>query len=111
MIDRILKILAYMMIALGCVHLFFAFPVSSINLDWIWFIGSGFLIIFAGLLNFSALTILSHGGKHYTAVFANSVMTLLFILSLIVLKEPQVYFAVGLFLAATILSILSTRKA
>lgn len=55
------------MIALGCIHLFFAFPISSINLDWIWFIGSGFLIIFVGLLNFSALELLNRGGKNYYA--------------------------------------------
>jgi hypothetical protein len=111
MVDRILKILAYAMIALGCVHLFFAFPVSSINLDWIWFIGAGFLIIFTGLLNFNTLYITSHGGKNYFAVFANSIMTLLFCLSLVAMQEPQIYFGVGLFLAATILSFLATRGA
>jgi|APTNR8051073442_1049403.scaffolds.fasta_scaffold00018_186 hypothetical protein len=110
MIDRILNILAYAMIVLGCIHLFFAFPVSSITLDWIWFVGSGFLIIFAGFLNFSALYILNHGGKSYFAVFANSMMALLFGLSLIVLQEPQVYFGAGLFLVASILSLLSTRS-
>lgn len=45
------KITAYLAIALGVVHQMFAVAGGKFNLNVLWFVGSGFAIIFAGFLN------------------------------------------------------------
>lgn len=97
----LIKIVSFVIILLGLVHISFAFPLHM-NTDTLWFVGSGMAIIFAGLLNLVAI---DRGGSKFTkaiAVFTNAFNGALFCFALPVLNEPQVYVGITIFLITTI---------
>ena len=98
---NVIKITSYLIILLGIVHIGFAFPLQ-INEGTLWFVGSGFAVIFAGLLNLVAI---DRGGSRFTKVIAaivNGFNTLMFLGALKILNQPQVYIGIAISLTATI---------
>ena len=97
----LIKILSFAIILLGVVHIAFAFPLYM-NVDTLWFVGSGMAIIFAGLINLIAV---DRGGSKFTkaiGVFTNTFNGTLFCFALQILNEPQVYAGIIIFLLATL---------
>lgn len=98
---NLLKILSWIILLLGAVHIRFAFPLHP-NADTLWFTGSGMAIVFAGLLNLVAL---DRGGSFFTkslALAANACLGALFGFALVILHEPQVYVGLALFVLTTV---------
>lgn len=96
------------MIVLGTVHQAFAFFGGKFNLNVLWFLGSGFAIIFAGFLN---VAFLRSGGKDVPVralcVITNLTNTILFAVAYFtVLDEPQVLVGILIFALATVFSLL-----
>lgn len=82
-------------------HISFAFPLS-LNTDTLWFVGAGMAIIFSGLLNLVAI---DRGGSKFTkwiAVIINAINGTMFCFALLILKEPQVYAGITIFLITTL---------
>jgi len=106
------KIVTFLAIALGIVHLTFAAGRSNFNLNTLWFIGSGFSIIFAGFLNFALIRISTRDWLVSTlCVVANLTSTILFIVALLtVLQEPQVFIGILIFALLTVFSFLHKNK-
>jgi hypothetical protein len=78
-VHNLIKIVSYVIILLGVVHISFAFPLHM-NTDTLWFVGAGMAIIFAGLLNLVAI---DGGGSKFTksvAVIVNAFNCTLFYL-------------------------------
>jgi hypothetical protein len=97
------------MMALGLVHICFAFPLEA-DTYMLWFVGAGMAIIFAGLLNLVAL---DRGGSAFTitvAVMCNTAVFAGFLLAIPILNQPQVYIGMVLFLAAAICFLLLRLK-
>ncbi len=88
------------MILLGLVHIGFVFPIDGFDSYQLWFIGAGIAIIFSGLLNIIAVVNCRQRWLGIISLACNAVMLGLFILALDVLKEPQVYIGISLYLAA-----------
>ncbi|RYZ56329.1 MAG: hypothetical protein EOP49_00665 [Sphingobacteriales bacterium] len=98
---RLIRIVSFVIILLGVVHVYFAFPVQM-GEGTLWFIGAGMAIIFAGLLNMVAL---HRGGSRFTqgvAAAVNATTCGLFCFAIPILGEPQVYVGVTIFLITTI---------
>ncbi|RYZ21937.1 MAG: hypothetical protein EOO16_11115 [Chitinophagaceae bacterium] len=98
---KLAKVISFLIILLGLVHVLFAFPLYA-NTDTLWFVGAGLAIIFAGLLNFVAL---DRDGSRFTmwvAAVVNSTMCALFCYAINILNEPQVYVGVAVFLIAAV---------
>ena len=98
---RIIKIVSCIIILLGIVHIGFAFPLHR-NADTLWFVGAGMAIVFTGLLNLVAI---DRGGSKFTkwiAVITNAINCAMFCFALPILKEPQIYVGVTIFLIATV---------
>lgn len=97
----LIKIVSYIIILLGIVHISFAFPLHM-NTDTLWFVGAGMAIIFAGLLNLVALD--RNGSKFTksTAVVVNALNCTMFCCALPILNEPQVYVGIAIFLITTV---------
>ena len=99
--DRLIKILSWLIILLGLVHTGFAFPIRM-DTRTLWFTGAGMAIIFAGLLNFVAI---DRGGSRFTllvAMLVNGLNCALFCWALFILNQPQVYVGIAITLAATL---------
>lgn len=97
---KLIKIVSYVIILLGLVHISFAFPLYQ-NTDTLWFVGAGMAIIFAGLLNLVAL---DRGGSKFTktiALIINALNCSLFCFALSILNEPQVYVGITIFAITT----------
>jgi hypothetical protein len=99
MLKTLYQITTGLLIALGIVHVWFTrYAYDGFSLDALWFIGSGMAIIFAGLLN---IVILSGAGTDrvvwWLVLSTNLILVLGFAVSLLVLREPQVF--IGIFLA------------
>jgi len=102
------QIIACLIVLLGIVHLIFATFRGNFNLNALWFMGSGFAIIFAGFLN---LAFLRNTTKDLLVrslcVIANLTCAILFTVALLtVLKEPQVILGIALFALATVCSLI-----
>lgn len=98
---NLIKIVSYLIILLGIVHIGFAFPLYM-NEGTLWFVGSGMAIIFAGLLNLVAI---DRGGSKFTKVIAaitNAFNCIMFCFALPILNQPQVYVGIIIFLIPTI---------
>ena len=105
----LIKIVSYIIILLGIVHISFAFPLN-INTDTLWFVGAGMSIIFAGLLNLVAI---DRGGSKFTklvAVITNALNCTMFCFALPILNEPQVYVGITIFLITTVAFIVELIK-
>ena len=80
------------------------------NTDTLWFVGVGMAIIFAGLLNLVAI---DRGGSTFTkvvAIITNSSNCAMFCFALLILKEPQVYVGIGVFLITTVAFLFEVLK-
>lgn len=80
------------------------------NTDTLWFVGAGMAIIFSGLLNLVAI---NRGGSKFTkwiAVITNTINCAMFCFALPILKEPQVYAGVIIFLIATVAFIVELTR-
>ena len=97
---RLIKIVSYIIILLGIIHVSFAFPLHM-NVDTLWFVGAGMAIIFAGLLNLIANERSSSKIAKPIAIVVNALTCALFCFALVILNEPQVYIGIILFLIAT----------
>lgn len=89
-------------ILLGLVHSYFAFFCRYMDIDTLWFLGSGFAIIFAGLLNIVAI---DRGGSKATNLIAlgtNLLMCIMFCFALPLIHGPQVYIGITIFLLPAI---------
>ncbi|HET9056301.1 MAG TPA: hypothetical protein VFN30_05575 [Chitinophagaceae bacterium] len=105
----LIKIVSYIIILLGIVHISFAFPIHM-NTGTLWFVGAGMAIIFSGLLNLVAI---DRGGSKFTkwiAVITNAINGAMFCFALPVLKEPQVYAGITIFLITTVAFIVELTK-
>lgn len=105
----LIKIVSYIIILLGIVHISFAFPLHM-NTDTLWFVGAGMAIIFAGLLNLVAI---DRGGSKFTkgiAITVNAFNCILFCFALPILNEPQVYIGITIFLLTTVVFIIDLVK-
>jgi hypothetical protein len=90
---------SYLIIALGAIHILFTvFAYDYFSLDAFWFAGSGMAIVFAGFLN---LMFLKFAGKDFTVwilcLLGNLFSTILFVVGLFIIGEPQVFAGTLLF--------------
>jgi hypothetical protein len=105
-----IKIVSVAIILLGLIHTYFAFFCHYMDVDNLWFLGAGFAVIFAGLLNFVAI---NRGWAKFTLIIAfigNAIMCAMFFYAIPILNDPQVYIGVTLFSIATILTLLHLLK-
>lgn len=105
----LIKIVSYIIILLGVVHISFAFPLHM-NTDTLWFVGAGMAIIFAGLLNLVAL---DRGGSKFTkaiAIIVNAFNCAMFCFALPILNEPQVYAGIAMFAITTFAFIVTLTR-
>ncbi len=102
------KIVAYLIVALGVAHQIFAARNDHFSLNVLWFIGSGFAIIFAGFLNIAFLRIEPKDALvRALCVLTNLTNAALFAVAYFtVLDEPQVIVGILLFALAAVLSLL-----
>lgn len=102
------KAFAYLIVALGIVHLAFTFAAySRFSFNALWFIGSGLAIIFAGFLNIVfAFDISGNIATKWLCFIANATSMLLFALALTLFTEPQVFIGLALFAFATVATLL-----
>lgn len=97
----VIKTVSAVIVLLGIVHISFAFPIHM-NEGTMWFVGSGFAIIFAGLLNLIAIDSGTKTSKAIAAV-VNAMCCFLFLFfALPILNEPQVYVGIIIFAIATV---------
>ncbi len=97
----VIKIVSIAIIIFGLLHIYCA-TCRTMDTDTLWFIGSGFAIIFPGILNLVAL---DRGGSRFTLVTAlivNVLVLLLFCFALFILNELQVYIGIAVFLISSI---------
>ena len=105
------KIIAGLMIALGSIHILFTFyDYDEFSLQALWFASAGVAIILAGFLN---IILLRDVGKDKVVlllcVITNIIFAAMFSIVLYLMQQPQVFFGIGLFAAATILALLIPR--
>jgi fatty acid desaturase len=98
------KIITGLIIALGSLHILFTFhDYDSFSLRAVWFASAGVAIILAGFLN---IVLLRDTGKDKVVwmlcLFANIIFAVMFSTVLALMQQPQVFFGVILFVAATI---------
>jgi hypothetical protein len=106
------KIVACLIIALGIVHQIFAACNDEFDLNVLWFLGSGFAIIFAGFLNVAFLRIEPKDALvRALCIATNSMVAALFAVAYFtVLDEPQVIVGILLFALGTVFSLLLKSK-
>ena len=106
------KILTGIIIALGVLHVLVTFhDYDSFSVRAMWFAGTGVAIILAGFLN---IVLLREAGKDTVVrtlcLIANLVFAVMFVLALLILPQPQVFVGAGLFIAATVFSLIKPRR-
>ena len=92
------KIAAYLIIAIGVVHLSFApFAYSRITGNTVWFVGAGLAAIFGGFLNLIWLRSIGKDRLTYwLCLVANLLLALFFVLAAIVIPSPPPFLGVAL---------------
>jgi hypothetical protein len=95
------RVLAVLIMLLGLFHISFAFPVITFNAGVLWFIGFGFMLIFSGFLNLAVVQYCAKSLIGYLTLISNVICLGLFILTLWIVQQPQVYVGIGLFFVAT----------
>ena len=105
------KILTGIIIALGVLHVLVTFhDYDSFSLRALWFASAGVAIILAGFLN---IILLRGAGKDTVVltlcIITNLIFSVMFVLALMVLPQPKVFVGAGLFIAATILSLIKSH--
>ena len=107
--NKVIKIVSYIIILLGIIHISCAFPLHK-DTETLWFVGAGMAIIFAGLLNLVAI---DKGGSKFTkliAIFTNAFNCIGFCFALPILNQPQVYVGIIIFLIVVIAFIIELIK-
>lgn len=102
------KILTGIIIALGVLHILVTFhDYDSFSLRAMWFASAGVAIILAGFLN---IILLRDAGKDLVVrtlcIITNLIFAVMFVSALLVLPQPQVFVGAGLFITATIFSLI-----
>lgn len=106
------KILTGIIIALGVLHTLVTFcEHDSFSVEALWFASAGVAIILAGFLN---IVLLRDVGKDTVVwmlcLITNLIFAVMFVLALLVLPQPQVFVGAGLFIVATLFSLIEPRK-
>ena len=106
------KILTGIIIALGVLHVLVTFhDYDSFSVRALWFASAGVAIILAGFLN---IVLLRDAGKDTVVwtlcIIANLIFAVMFVLVLLILPQPQVFVGAGLFIAATVFSLIKPRS-
>ena len=106
------KVTTGLIIALGCAHLAFtAMEYDSFSLDSVWFLGSGFAIVFAGFLNVAVIR--KNGDDRIVRVLcltANLMLAGLFAATLSLMRPPQVFVGVAVFAIASVCVLARSRR-
>lgn len=107
MLKLLSKIAAYLMIALGVIHLSFTpFAYSRFTDNTIWFMGAGLALIFAGFLNIVWVRNIGKDRAIYVlCLIANIILLSFFALAAFVIPSPPPFIGVTLFLFETIAAI------
>lgn len=105
------KILTWLMIALGSLHVLFTFhDYDEFSLRALWFASAGVAIILAGFLN---IVLLRDAGKdkvvRLLSILTNIIFALMFSAALYLMRQPQVFFGVALFAVAAVVTLLTPR--
>ena len=105
------KILTGIIIALGTLHVLMTFQdYDSFSVRALWFASAGVAIILAGFLNIILLRDVSKDTVVWVlCLIANLIFAVMFVLALLVLPQPQVFVGAGLFIAATVFSLIKPR--
>lgn len=106
-IRRSRRVLAVVIILLGLIHISFVFPVIKLNDGMLWFIGTGCMLVFNGFLNLAVVQYCAKSLIGYLTLISNIICLGLFILSLWVMREPQVYVGIALFFVATLIMVVA----
>ncbi|MES2376678.1 MAG: hypothetical protein V4553_08870 [Bacteroidota bacterium] len=106
-IRRSRRVLAAIIILLGLIHISFVFPIITLNEGVLWFIGTGCMLVFSGFLNLAVVQYCAKSLIGYLTLISNIICMGLFILSLWVIKEPQVYVGIALFFVATLILVVA----
>jgi len=106
------KILTGIIIALGVLHVLVTFhDYDSFTVRALWFASAGVAIILAGFLN---IILLRDVGKDRVVwmlcLITNLIFAVMFVVALLVLPQPQVFVGAGLFIAATLFSLIRLRR-
>ena len=106
------KILSGIIIALGVLHVSVTFhDYDSFSVGALWFAGAGVAIILAGFLNVILLRDVGRDAVvRVLCSVANLTFAVMFVLALLILPQPQVLVGAGLFIAATLLSLIKPRR-
>jgi len=106
------KILTGVIIALGILHVLVTFhDYDSFSIRALWFASAGVAIILAGFLNIIRLREAGKDTVVWTlCLITNLVFAVMFVLALVVLPQPQVFVGAGLFVAATLCSLIKSRS-
>ena len=113
MLTAIHLLCAYLIIALGVLHLLFTFhDYGEFTLDALWFASAGFAIIFAGFLNLiSARTAGRDALVRVLCFVSNLVVAALFVAALWLMRQPQVFAGVLLFAVAAVATLAARPRA
>lgn len=106
-IRRSRRVLAAMIIGFGLIHVSFVFPVVTFNANVLWFIGTGAMLVFAGFLNLAVVQYCAKSLIGYLTLISNMICLSLFILSLWIMRGPQVYVGIALFFVATVILVIA----
>ena len=106
------KILTGIIIALGILHVLVTFhDYDSFTIRALWFASAGVAIILAGFLNVILLRDVGKDRVVWVLCFiTNLIFAVMFVLALLVLPQPQVFVGAGLFIAATLFSLIRLRR-
>lgn len=105
------KILTGIIIALGVLHVLVTFhDYDGFSLRALWFASAGVAIVLAGFLNIVLLRNVSKDTVVWIlCIITNLIFTVMFVLALLILPQPQVFVGAGLFIAATVFSLIKPR--
>ena len=105
------KILTGIIIALGILHVLVTFhDYDSFTVRALWFASAGVAIILAGFLNVILLRDVGRDRVVWVlCLITNLIFAVMFVLALLILPQPQVFVGAGLFIAATIFSLIRLR--
>lgn len=85
------KIITGLIIALGCLHIGFTpFNYDRLNMEAMWFVGTGVAIILAGFLNVAVIRVADRVVRTLS-IITNASFALLFAVALFRLAQPQVF--------------------
>lgn len=105
------RINSYLIVLLGVIHLGFApFNYKQLTFNALWFVATGFAIIFAGFLNIAMISV---GQKSHVvwvlATISNLSMMLLFGVALTLFLAPQGFAGLIIFAFATVFGLTLSR--